>query len=89
MSEVTRYKAGFACTKCNAELTYGQKMDSHGVCPYGGVVSGYTVVDTKTISIPYTEQEPEVVYEDISLITLIQLVGISAIGVIFLAWWLT
>lgn len=41
-----KYVVVYKCRECRTELTWDEKMYSHGVCPYCGTVSGGTVVDT-------------------------------------------
>ena len=48
--KVPRYVSVFKCSSCTNELTWGEKMESHGVCPYCGNASGDTIVDTKNSS---------------------------------------
>jgi len=41
------WKTAYFCIECNHELSYGQKMGSHGRCPYCGHkgMSSGTIVD--------------------------------------------
>jgi len=49
---VLRFTAKHFCAECNHPLTWAEKMNSHGVCPYCGTVSGFTVVRTQTRAEP-------------------------------------
>lgn len=46
-----RYVNRYFCKRCDNRLSFGQKMDSHGVCPYCGANSHSTVVNTNERSV--------------------------------------
>lgn len=48
MGGFTDWFAIYRCKICKKELTYKGKMDSHGVCPCCGHISGDTMCDTET-----------------------------------------
>lgn len=52
-----RYVNRYFCKSCDNRLSFGQKMDSHGVCPYCGANSHCTVVDTNERSV-WVEDSP-------------------------------
>ena len=49
-SHYDRYTVVYKCVKCQRELTFGQKVDRHGVCPYCGYTKGGTVCRTEQSS---------------------------------------
>ena len=40
-----KYVAAYFCLSCDKQLSYGQMMDSHGVCPHCGAGGSATIVD--------------------------------------------
>lgn len=40
------YVKAWKCASCKKELTWAEKMDSHGTCPYCGAMSKGTIVET-------------------------------------------
>lgn len=51
------YEARFFCRACEKQLTWRQKMESHGVCPLCGTQSGQNIVTCETRSF-FVEYQP-------------------------------
>lgn len=46
---VYKFVSLILCVKCNEQLSFNQKMNSDGTCPYCGNINEGSIVDTKKV----------------------------------------